>query len=219
MAGANALPPGMTLADNGNGTATVNGIPTGAAPSCFFRLRDYGQRPWFNERHLDTERYGRVPQLPTIPASQNIAWSAEQNNIATIDGSAAATVRQQVPLSWSVVGTLPSWASLTDNGNNIANISGIHRFPPPGQTIPLQFQFSYGGNPGFTSQAFTLISNVNPPAPVLSVSPILLFQVGVAGSGTINSSTLSGAAGLGGTWRVNAVLPEGLRSTSGGLLW
>ncbi len=29
-AGANALPPGMTLTDNGNGTATVGGTPTGA---------------------------------------------------------------------------------------------------------------------------------------------------------------------------------------------
>ena len=216
VAGANALPPGMTLADNGNGTATVSGIPTGAAPSCSSDCAITASAPGLTSATLVLNDTVALPQLPTIPASQNIAWTAEQNNIAAIDGSAAANgTPTQVPLSWSVVGTLPSWASLTDNGNNIANISGTPPVSATGQTIPIQFHYSYGGNPGFTSQAFTLNISVNPPAPVLSVSPVLLFQVGVAGSGTINSSTLSGAAGLGGTWQVNAVLPEGLTSTSG----
>jgi hypothetical protein len=215
-AGANALPPGMTLADNGNGTATVSGIPTGAAPSCSSDCAITASAPGLTSATLILNDTVALPQLPTIPASQNIAWTAEQNNIAAIDGSAAANgTPTQVPLSWSVVGTLPSWASLTDNGNNIANISGTPPVSATGQTIPIQFHYSYGGNPGFTSQAFTLNIAVNPPAPVLSVSPVLLFQVGVAGSGTINSSTLSGAAGLGGTWQVNAALPEGLTATSG----
>ena len=216
VAGANALPPGMKLTDNGNGTATVSGNPAGSAPSCSSNCAITASAPGLTSASLILKDTVALPQLPTIPGSQLIAWTAGQNNVAAIDGSAASNgTPTQVSLHWSVVGALPSWASLTDNGNNIATISGT---PPPsaaGQTIPFQFQYSYGGTPGFKSQPFTLNVAVNPSAPVLSVNPTLLFQVGHAGSGTINSSTLSGAAGLSGTWQVQAALPEGLKATLG----
>jgi hypothetical protein len=118
-----------------------------------------------------------------------------------------------VPLTWSVVGTLPTLATFTDNGNNMATITGTPAVSLVGQTIPLQFQYSYGGTPGITSPTFTLNVVVNPPRPVLVVSPSLLFEVGVAGSATISSTTLSGATGLSGSWQVNATLPAGLTAT------
>ncbi len=216
-AGANALPPGMTLTDNGDGTANISGIPTGAPASCSSNCAITASAPGSASATLILNETVAAPLLPTIPATQSAAWNAAESNIATIDGSADINGNPtNVPLSWSVVGTLPSWASLTDNGNNIATISGTPPVSAAGQTIPLQFQYSYGGTPGFTSPTFTLNVTVNPPAPVLRVSPSLLFQVGVAGSGTINSSTFSGETGSGGTWQVNAPLPTGLTATSNG---
>ena len=216
VAGANALPPGLTLTDNGNGTATVSGIPTGAAPACSSACAITASAAGLTSATLVLDDAVVAPVLPTIPASQNAAWKAAQNNAATIDGSGGRNgMPTDVPLSWSVVGPLPGWASLTDNGNNIATISGIPPLSAAGQTIPLKFQYSYGGTPGFKSPTFTLNVDVKPPAPVLTVSPSLLFQVGVDGSGTINSSTLSGATGLGGTWEVKATLPTGLTAIRG----
>jgi hypothetical protein len=57
---------------------------------------------------------------------------------------------------------------------------------------------------------------VNPPLPELRVSPNLLFEVGVEGSGAINSSTVVGDPGLSGSWQVNAPLPTGLTATPNG---
>jgi hypothetical protein len=212
-AGANALPPGMTLADNGNGTAMIGGIPTGAPTGCSSACTITASSAGFASVDLTLNYTVASPVLPTIPATQSVAWNAGQSSNITIDGSAGSNgVATNVALTWSVVGTLPTWASFTDNGNNIASISGTPPVATVGQTIPLQLQYSYGGTPGFTSPTFTINVTVNPPVPVLLVSPSLLFQVGVAGSGTISSSTLSGEA-LSGSWQVNAPLPGGLMST------
>ncbi len=215
-AGANALPPGMTLTDNGNGTATIGGIPTGAPTACSSACTITASAVGFSSVDLTLNYTVAPPVLPTILASRGAAWRAGESSIATIDGSAGSTgMPTNVALTWSVVGSLPSWAAFTDNGNNIATISGTPPVSAVGQTIPLQFQYSYGGTPGTTSPAFTLNVTVNPPAPILTVSPSLLFQVGVAGSATISSSTLSGATGLGGSWQVKAPLPAGLIPTPG----
>lgn len=216
-AGANALPPGMTLTDNGDGTASVSGIPTGPAPSCSSNCAITASAPGLASASLILNDTVAPPVLPTIPATQNATWDAAEVSIVTIDGSADTNGNPtNVPLTWSVVGALPTWVSLTGTNNNIAAISGIPPVSAVGQTIPIQFQYSYGGSPGFTSQTFTLNIIVNPPAPVLRVSPSLLFQVGVDGSGSISSSTLKGAAGLSGNWQVNATLPPGLTATSNG---
>lgn len=213
-AGANALPPGMTFTDNGNGTATIAGIPTSAPAACSTGCAISASAPGFASVDLTLNYTVAPPVLPTIPATQGVTWNAAEKSIATIDGSiGTGGTPTNVALAWSAVGTLPTWATLTDNGNNIVTISGVPPVSAVGQTIPLQFQYSYGGTPGFTSPAFTLNVTVNPPATDLKVSPSLLFQVGVAGSGTISASTLSGVPGLSGSWQVNAPLPQGLTAT------
>jgi len=214
-AGANALPPGMTLTDHGNGTATVSGIPTIPAKSCSSNCAITASAPGFASASLTLNDTVAPPVLPTIPTAQSVAWNAAEINKATIDGSADSNNKPtNVPLSWSVVGALPYWASFTDNKDNIATLEGVPPVSAAGQTIPIQFRYSYGGTPGFTSQTFTLNVAVKPPAPVLRVSPSLLFEVGVLGSGTINSSTFIGVAGLSGSWKVNTPLPTGLTASS-----
>ncbi len=204
----------MTLTDNGNGTATVGGTPTGAPAACSSACTITASAAGFASVDLTLNYTVAPPVLPNIPATQGVAWNAAESSNATIDGSAGSNgTPTNVALTWSAVGTLPTWATFTDNGNNIATISGTPPVSAVGQTIPLQFQYSYGGTPGFTSPAFTLNVTVNPPRSVLPVSPSLLCQVGVAGSGTISSSTLSGATGLSGSWQVNAPLLAGLMST------
>jgi hypothetical protein len=213
---ANALPPGMTLTDNGDGTATVSGIPTAGGGSCSSACAITASDPGSASASLLLKDKVVAPVLPTIPATQSAEWKAAENNITAIDGSADSNGNPtNVPLSWSVVGTPPGWVNFTDHGDNMVNISGFPPVSTAGQTIPIKFQYSYGGKPGFTSPTFTLNVEVKPPVPVLRVNPSLLFEVGVPGSGVINSSTLSGQAGLGGTWQVKADLPAGLREAPG----
>ncbi len=163
VAGAHALPPGLVLTDKSNGTATVSGIPTGAAQACSSDCAITASAPGLTSASLILNDTVTLPELPAIPSSQNLSWTAGQKNVDAIDGSTGANgTPTQVPLSWRVVGTLPGWASLTDNGNNMATISGTPPVSASGQTIPFEFQYSYGGTPGFTSQTFTVSVTVTP---------------------------------------------------------
>src|SRR5579884_444529 len=213
-AGANALPPGMTLSDNGDGTAVVSGIPRIPAQPCSSNCAITASAPGFTSASLILSDTVAPPVLPTIPATISASWKAGEYNTATIDGAEGSNGKvTNVPLTWSVVGTPPDWVNFRDYGNNMATINGFPPASAAGQTIPIKFQYTYGGKPGFASPIFTVNLAVTPAEPVLRVSPTLLFEVGVQGSGTINSSTFSGDAGLGGSWNVMAPLPTGLTAT------
>ena len=216
-AGAHALPPGVTLTDNGNGTALIAGIPTGPLPACAPGCSIRASMPGLPSATIKLNVSVAAPSLPTIPANQNITWPAGQNDVFTVDGSVASNnAPTPVVLNWSPVGVLPAWVTFTGNANNILTLSGIPPVSSVNQTIALQYKYTYGGTPGFSSPAFTVKVKIGSPAPLLTVNPDLLFEVGAPGSGTVNSSTLSGATGLSGTFQVQGGLPAGLSAAQNG---
>lgn len=217
-AGANALPTGMTLTDNGDGTALISGIPTGRAPACTATCNSLITATRSSDNASATLALNYTINPPALPAvqSQTFTWNAGDTNTAVIDGSMASTsVPTGTQLSWSVTSGLPSWATFTDQGNNMAKISGVPPVSTSGQSFPVQFTYSYG-NGAFTSKPLIATITVAPPEPVLAVNPALLFEVGVAGSGVVNSSTLTGLTGLPGAWKVLGTLPSGLAASAGG---
>ena len=218
-AGANALPTGMTLTDNGDGTALISGVPTATAPACTATCNSLitATRSSDNASATLALNYTvNAPALPAIPASQTFTWNAGDTNTAVIDGSMVSTsVPTGTQLTWSATSGLPSWASFTDQGNNMAKISGVPPVATSGQSFPVQFTYSYG-NGAFASKPLTATITVAPPTPVLSVNPALLFEVGAAGSGVLNSATLTGLTGLPGTWKVLGTLPAGLKDSPAG---
>ena len=216
-AGAHALPPGVALTDKGNGTAVIAGIPreplSACAAGCFIKANT----PGLPSATLKLNVSVVAPPLPAIPANQNITWPAGQLNVFTVDGSTAANgTPTPVSLSWSAVGELPSWVTLTDNANNTLTLSGIPPVSSVNQMIALPFKYTYGGKPAFSSPTFMANVKIGSPTPLLTVSPDLLFEVGAPGSGTVHSSSASGSTGLSGTFQVQGGLPTGLTATQSG---
>lgn len=216
-AGPHALPPGVTLTDNHNGTAVIAGIPAGPLPTCAPGCSIKVSTPGLPSAALKLNVSVVAPSLPNIPANQNIVWPAGQANIFTVDGSTAGNgTPTPVLLNWSAAGALPSWVTLTDNANNTLTLSGIPPVSSVNQTIALPFKYTYGGKPAFSSPTFMANVKIGSPTPLLTVSPDLLFEVGVPGSGTVHSSTASGSTGLSGTFQVQGGLPAGLTATQSG---
>ena len=207
-AGANALPPGMSFKDNGDGTATINGSPTGPVSACTTGCGIIASAPNATPVTL-TLNYNLVtPDVPSLPTTQTAIWPAGQSNAISFDGSMVASGKPtNVPLTWAVLSGLPTWATFASQVNNTASISGTPPVSAYNQTFPILVQYSYGGG---TPKNITQYIQVSAPAPVLVVAPRLLFQVGVSGSGAVLSSTTSGGPGLPGAFKVNGNLPTGL---------
>jgi hypothetical protein len=150
-----ALPSGVTLTDNGNGTATLSGTPAAGT--------------------------GGV-HLFTITASNTAAPNATQNFTLTIDQAPAITSANSTTFAAGTAGTfsvtttgypksalsesgtpLPSGITFTDNGNGTATISATAAVSTSGV-----YSFTITANNGTTnaSQVFTL--TVNPVLAVLT---------------------------------------------------
>ena len=166
-AGSNALPSGMTLTDNGDGTALISGVPTGPAPACTGSCNSLLTATRSSDNASTTLALNytiNAPALPTVQ-SQTFNWNAGDTNMAVIDGSmAGSNIPVGTQLSWSATSGLPSWATFTDEGNNMAKISGLPPVSASGQSFPVQFTYSYG-NGAFTSQPLTATITVAPPHP------------------------------------------------------
>jgi hypothetical protein len=218
-AGANAVPAGLTLTDNGNGSGIISGTPSGPAPSCTTTCDNLITASRSSDNATTTLALNytlNTPSLPNIPAMQSVAWNAGVPSTFVIDGSLDSNNSPvRVPLTWSALSGVPSWATFTDKKNNMAFLSGNPPASAYGKTYPVTFDYTYAAG-ALTSQQFTIDIVVGAPTPVLAVNPPLLFQVNTSGSGAVNSSTLTGGTGLSGTWSILGSLPAGLTSASSG---
>lgn len=189
-----ALPTGVTLVYNGNGTATLAGTPgpgTGGDYPLTFTVQ--------NGVDTGTQNFTlTVQQVPTFTsaASSTFAQGTPGAFAVTTTGFPAATL--------SVTGALPSGVSFTPGANGTATIAGT---PTVGGSFPLTLQASNGvGAP--VTQGFTLV--VNAPPAFTSASSVA-FGTSVAGSFSIVASGYPAA-----TISLTGSLPSGVTFANNG---
>lgn len=159
------LPAGLTLTDNGDGTATLAGTPTGPA---------------------GTRTVGLLAQSVPGTARQQLTLRVQDKPVFTSAGTASFT--RGVSGSFTVdtdgfpdavitvsSGTLPTGLFLTDNGNGTATVSGT----ATGSLGSTGVELRATNVRGFATQTLTVDVN---GAPVVSSADTARFTVGQAAS-------------------------------------
>ena len=227
-----ALPAGVSLTDNGDGTATLSGTPaagTGGAHALTFTATN------------------------GIPPNGSQAFTLTVNQAAAITSAAATAFTVGAPGSFTVTTTgfpvptivrsgaaLPAGVSFTDNGDGTGTLSGT---PAAGTNGTYALIFTATGSGPAAVQNFTLTVSAGPTitsasATAFTVGSLGTFTVTTTGSptpaitrtGTLpagvtfvdngnGTGTLSGtpAAGTGGSYPItftaaNGVLPDGTQA-------
>ncbi len=166
-----ALPSGVTFVNNGNGTATLSGMPAAATGGTY---------------------------ALTITASNGVGTPATQaftltvNQAPAITSASTATFAAGAPGSFTVTstgtpkpsitksGTLPAGVTLVDNGNGTATLSGT---PAAGTTGTYAITIVANNGVGSSaSQSFTLTVN---QAPGITSATGVTFTAGTPGSFTV----------------------------------
>lgn len=167
------LPSGVTFMDNGNGTATLTGLPAAGAD-------------------------GTYPI--TIDASNGVDADATQNFTLVVDQGTAITTGNVTTFTVGVLGNftvtttgyptaaitesgaLPVGVTFTDNGNGTATLTGTPG-PDRGGSYPLTITANNGVG-SVAMQGFLLVVNEGPAITSLNNTQ---FSVGVAGSFTVTT--------------------------------
>ena len=173
-----ALPSGVTLTDQGNGTATLSGNPaTGTQGTYPFTITAAnGILPDATQSFTLTVA---VNQAPAITSANSTTFTVGQAGSFTITTTGFPTA------AISEVGALPSGVTLTDQGNGTATLSGNPATGTQG-TYPFTITAANGISPDAT-QSFTLTVAVN-QAPAITSANSTTFTVGQAGSFTITTT-------------------------------
>ena len=188
------LPSGVTLHDNGNGTATLAGTPAANSGGVY------------NLTITATNTAGSTNQSFTLTVDQAPAITSANNASFTIGTASSFTVTTSgVPKSaLSESGALPSGLTFVDNGNGTASLGGTPANGTAG-SYPLTITANNGVSPNAT-QSFTLTVNT---LPVFSSGTCTTFTVGNAGSFTV---TASGSP----TFTETGTLPSGVTFADNG---
>jgi len=210
-----ALPSGVGLVDNGNGTATLSGTPaanTGGVYTITIKA---------------TNTVATTPQTFTLTVDQAPAFTSANNTTFSVGAVGTFTVTATGPPtpSFSETGALPSNVTFVDNGNGTATLSGTPAAGTAGSypitikatntvaTTSQTFTLTVNTAPGFTSAnntTFTVgaagtftVTTTGTPTPSLSETGALPSGVGLVDNGN-GTATLSGtpAAGTGGTYTI-----------------
>ena len=154
------LPTGVTFVDNGNGTATLSGTPSGTAKTYTLKITA------MSTAGTVTQSFSLVVrQVPAITSAATVSFTAGKTGsfkVATT-GSPAATL--------SVTGSLPSGVNFVDNGNGTATLSGA---ASSSGTYPLTISATNAA--GTTSQSFTLVVNQVPSVTSATTSNATIGQ-------------------------------------------
>ncbi|HXA28126.1 MAG TPA: putative Ig domain-containing protein [Candidatus Angelobacter sp.] len=168
-----ALPGGVTLTDNGDGTAKISGTPNAGIG---------GTYPITLTAHNGVGTDGT--QSFTLTVDQPAAITSANNTTFTA-GSAnsfAVTTSGFPAPSLTETGTLPSGVSFTDNGNGTGTLSG-NPATGTGGVYHISFK-AHNGVGGDATQSFTL--TVNEAAAITSADHTQ-FQVGASGTFTVTT--------------------------------
>ncbi len=196
---ASALPAGISLTDNGDGTATLGGTPaagTGGSYPVEITADNGVGSPAVQDVTLV------VDQSPTVTSAATATFTAGTAGtfVVTTSGSPVSSVTE--------TGTLPAGVTFTDTGDGTATLSGTPA-AGTGGSYPITITADNGvGTPGGSVQAFTLVVD---EAPTITSAATATVTVGSAGSVTLTTSGFPAP-----TWAVAGALPAGLTFTDNG---
>jgi PKD repeat protein len=137
------LPLGVSFARNGDGTATISGIPSKTAEG-IYPLRLTARNPAGTVTQAFTLTVTRAPAVSKIPATTATVGVALNLPITTTGYPAPALTES---------GPLPIGLSFTDNGNGTATIAGT---PAHGSKGRHPITVTAASNLGTASWTFTL---------------------------------------------------------------
>ena len=181
-----ALPSGVTLTANGNGTATLAGTPAtgtdGSYPITITAANGVGS----NATQSFTLTVNKAPTAPAITSGNSVTFTAGTQGSFSVmtTGSPVAAITES--------GALPSGVTVTDNGNGTATLSGTPATGASG-SYPITIAAGNGVSPN-ASQSFTLTVNPAPVAPVITSAGATTFAAGQAGTFTMTATGTPAAA-------------------------
>ena len=195
------LPAGVTFTDNGNGTASLAGTPTGPGGTYPLTFTAHaGATPAVTQNFVLT-----INQPPAITSNNAVTFQASSPSTFTV-----TTTGFPVPQLQST-GALPGGVSFADNGNGTATLSGA---APAGTTGTYHLTLTAANGVGApAAQAFTLTiqgcsGSMTPPSGVLTRGSFgVPYSQTFTGSGPNLAFTVTAGA-----------LPAGLTLSSGGTL-
>ena len=171
------LPSGVKFKDNGNGTATLSGIPaTGTTGTYTFTITALNLIAPFNATQSFTLTVNQACQITSLAGTTFTVGHAGTITVTTAGVPATCSLTE--------TGTLPSWLTFTDNGDGTATLAGT---PPTGSggTYPFTITATNGATPAAT-QPFTL--TVHPITCTITSLADTTFTVLHAGTFTVTTS-------------------------------
>ncbi len=183
------LPSGLTLTDNGDGTATVSGTaaiseaPPAGTKNYALTLKASSAAGEASQSFTLTVANPGVAPSFTSASSTTFATGVAKSFTVSTAGSPAAAIAK-------TAGSLPSGLTLTDNGDGMATISGTAATaaapPASTQNYPLTLEASSAA--GSASQSFTLTVSNPGTAPSFTSADATTFTTGVEKSFTVSTT-------------------------------
>ena len=166
------LPAGLTLVDNGNGTATLAGTPTAGGSYSLSLTANNGVNP--NATQTLTVN---VTQAPTFTSASTATFP-----IGTAGSFAITTTPTAYPTpAITMTGTVPPGLTFTANSNGTATLSGT---PTAAGSYSLGLTANNGVNPNGTQTLTVTVTQ----APTFTSASTATFTVGTASSFTVTTS-------------------------------
>ncbi len=170
-----SLPSGVTFTDNGDGTATLAGTPTGNVGGIYPLTITAHNGIGNDATQSFTLSVDQAPSFTSPAATTFIVGTHGAFTIATGPEFPTAT-------SLSETGSLPAGVTFTDNGNGTATLSGTP-MPGSGNSYPITLTAHNGVAPDAT-QTFTVTDD---EAPSVVSLPTGTFVAGQASSFTVRT--------------------------------
>ena len=168
------LPTGVTLTDNGNGTATLAGTPAAGTAGAYPIMITASNGVAPNGTQSFTLTIGQAPAITSAASTTFTVGTA---------GSFTVTTTGFPTPSLSESGTLPTGVTLVDNGNGTATLAGTPA-PGTGKAYPFTITAQNEIAPNAT-QSFTLTVD---QAPAITSGASTTFSVGGAGTFAVTTT-------------------------------
>ena len=180
------LPSGVTLTDNGDGTATLAGTPAAGSKGSYPITITAANGGSPNATQSFTLTVNAAPTAPAITSGVPAAFTEGTQGTfpVTTTGSPTAAITES--------GALPSGVTLTDGGNGTATLAGTPAAGSKG-SYPITITAANGVGSNAT-QSFTITVNPAPVAPTITSAGAATFAAGSAGTFSVTTTGIPAAA-------------------------